>query len=423
MFSAFQKKTKLKSLLIFIAIIVAATEALWEGYVIYTLLGLPALIIAFSAFFILTYGITLLSLESLHQHTKDMFARLKKCSWPTYFFQCIVLAVLFSFSVILSIFTFRNTGLWASGFMLSSGYVSVIPYYILAASVVISGVVISILFWIDFSLVFLKIAAELSKVSENINMNFLRWLIEKIFIFTGLGIASYFIAQSFIYMLESGAVAFAQLFFKLDSKAQMVSTLHPYLHIVISVTLSIIILKSLWEIFDWLGTLCRGDKESIQNKFSVRGGMYGFAVLIRAVATGYAMQGIALKSRVFTPFYAGFIAKVLDDTASYSSEESKNEINFGLEGVILTVLALLIGAGVWCSVTVPLIHVLYMSFPVGLIFVVLATRCHCTQCIINETTAPRRNVELEGEPSVPITPNNQMNSSSLLSNERANHIK
>ena len=61
-----------------------------------------------------------------------------------------------------------------------------------------------------------KIIRGKSPLKKNQLMGQILW-------FLGLGIGSHFITQSFVYMLERGVVAFAQVFFHMPGDLQVVS--------------------------------------------------------------------------------------------------------------------------------------------------------------------------------------------------------
>ena len=147
-----QKKNKLHVICWFTAMLVAATEALWEGYVLFILAGWPAFILSAVSFFLVTYLIVNAALQGIVPETlavmdllrKSRKSRKSKDLYSMLFFiiQFSIVSVLFSLAMMLSIFTFRNTGIWAAGFLFTAdtpswvGIITTLPikYWIVAIS-------------------------------------------------------------------------------------------------------------------------------------------------------------------------------------------------------------------------------------------------------------------------------------------------
>ena len=383
-----QSKNRLHVVCWFIAMLVAATEALWEGYVVFMLAGWPAFILSAVSFFLVTYLIVNAALQRITSEIREVINLLRKSKnsdlTPFFIIKFSIVSGLFSLAMMLSIFTFRNTGIWAAGFLFTAdgpswiGIIATLPikYWILAIAVTISAVVISILFWIDFakqSLIFMqyleKIIRGKSPLKKNQLMGQMLW-------FLGLGIGSHFITQSFVYMLERGVVAFAQVFFHIPGDLQVVSVMHPLLHAVIHIALWLMIVKSLWIVSKILYQNCRTflwDKLrdiSCKNGFYILLGLlYLLACVVRAIASGYAMRALSFDALV-APFWSAVFVRVADDLVNIDTTMKASEVlTFGRVGYAILLLGLLLLIGLLASMKIPLLMIFYISIPVGFIFV------------------------------------------------------
>lgn len=383
-----QQKNKFHLICWLIALVVAATEALWEGYVVFMLAGWPALIVSAASFFLVTYFIVNAALQEITPETRAVMQLLRKSkdSDSTLFFiiQFSIVSGLFALTMILSIFTFRNTGVWAAGFLFTSGapsflgIVTSLPlqYWILAISVTISAVVISLLFWIDFSKQTLILMQYLKRITSDLSSVNKTKLMVQIISFLGLGVGSHFITQSFVYMLERGVVAFAQVFFHMPGDLQVISVMHPVLHTVIHIALWLMILKSLWVMTEFLYQKYQlfSYKHQMDNFFKnmpyiLLGIVYISACFVRAIASGYAMRALTFDALV-APFWSAVFVRVSDDLVNVDAAINESKVlTFGRPGYAVLLLGLLLLAGLIASVKMPLLTVFYASIPVGFVFV------------------------------------------------------
>jgi hypothetical protein len=382
-----QSKNKLHVVCWLIAMLVAATEALWEGYVVFMLAGWPAFILSAVSFFLVTYFIVNAALQRIIPETLTVMKLLRQSKNfdLTFFFitKFSIVSGLFSLAMILSIFTFRNTGIWAAGFLFTAdgpswiGIIATLPikYWVLAIAVTISAVVISILFWIDFakqSLIFMQYLEKIIKGKSPLKKN---QLMGQMLCFLGLGIGSHFITQSFVYMLERGVVAFAQVFFHIPGDLQVVSVMHPLLHAVIHIALWLMIFKSLWIVSEILYQNCRTFSWDKSTDKSCKNGFYIFigllfisACVVRAIASGYAMRALTFDALV-APFWSAVFVRVADDLAGVDTTiKDSQALTFGRPGYAILLLGLLLLAGLVASIKMPLLMIFYISIPVGFMF-------------------------------------------------------